>query len=151
MAMMATIGEILPDVMAGAAARLDKPGALLSDARWCRGMAAQGPDGKPRAAMDPEAIAWSAVGALERALIDRHYVTDTRIGWIPAWKVATRAIWTLFEVVSTRKIDAAVDVPDEAIQGVELWAARCTHDELLAGFDRALARRTELARHGALR
>jgi hypothetical protein len=136
----------------------DRVAALLADARWClsdpmrwvrRGASARGDDGAPLCATDPAATGWSAIGALEKALIDRHYVTDARLGWLPAYHLVSEAAWTMHGALSGQKIGAKSEA-HEAIAFVEVWADGCSHERLLEGFDRAIARRvSELARRAA--
>jgi hypothetical protein len=101
---------------------------VLMDARgriqqgWCQGADARDADGRRVAPWSPDARSWSVLGALvasEGDLDVRAHATGAELG---------RAVSVLAEAVGSSSLQAWNDEPER------------TRDEVVAAFDRALAR-----------
>jgi hypothetical protein len=145
------IGLLVPVVLDDAR-RAERVTALLNDARyvlaaperWARHASARRADGSACMSSDPAARAWSVVGALEKALLDRHYVVDATREWLPAWGLVVEAAHAIHYGVRGRHLPPKGEA-HEAIAFVEVWGDARSHEAMLAGLDAAIAVRVKAA------
>jgi hypothetical protein len=148
------IGMLVPVVLEDAR-RAERVTALLCDARyvlgdpgrWARHASARRADGSACMATDPAARAWSIIGALEKALIDRHYVVDAAKEWLPAWALVSEAAHAIHLAVRGHHLPPKSEA-HEAIAFVEVWGDARTHEAMLVGLDAAIVRRLSAAERG---